>query len=480
MRIDDNAAAAADMCVDIAMQQQARPEGEKKDEKKVEKKVEKKEDIKSGQQLQRGGGEEKMKLSDDDNGEGELVHGSTHALPGSSSNAAGDGGGGGAEEGEGSVSAMPAPAATNTTVNPKESPKNDTSSAAVVPPMETAAVERASDADSDARKTAAASNDKSLLATEISATISNGTTNLPKGNDAAESESAADADAIMPATDSAAGGGRTSGGGGSPPASTALAKRPMAAPAASADGQASFSVNSSRGDGGGGPAEEEGHPASHEEEEEEKIVSTPTKAVAPTPPPLSTTSTTTTTPTPSASTSPTEPPEPSAQPSSQTLPPYGSPLRSSPAPSVVSPVTSPSISASQQRLKNHGGVQKRRRLNHRPKKTAASASRHSSGGISSGDNPNDVPSAISDLFEGKLAYTTRCVECESTSRRSEPFFDLTLPASSQPGRSVNWALSQLCDVRERMNGGNKYFCSVCKTHTEASESADTVQLPESA
>lgn len=56
--------------------------------------------------------------------------------------------------------------------------------------------------------------------------------------------------------------------------------------------------------------------------------------------------------------------------------------------------------------------------------------------------------AIEDTFQGRLAYETRCFECESVSKREETFMDLSLPVSAERSQSLavcfeQWELKYL-------------------------------------
>ena len=42
---------------------------------------------------------------------------------------------------------------------------------------------------------------------------------------------------------------------------------------------------------------------------------------------------------------------------------------------------------------------------------------------------------------------------------------------------MSWALGKLCDSQERLDGTNKYRCTVCNTLTEATRSVGIEQLP---
>ena len=110
-------------------------------------------------------------------------------------------------------------------------------------------------------------------------------------------------------------------------------------------------------------------------------------------------------------------------------------------------------------------------------------------------NPS-IGDFITDSFQGQLAYQTRCYECDSYTRRTEPFLDVSVPVTSAanilPGfpcdpspsktstkssfsatdvglYSLSWALSQFA-LREKLRGENKYFCDECGHFVEAERS----------
>lgn len=68
------------------------------------------------------------------------------------------------------------------------------------------------------------------------------------------------------------------------------------------------------------------------------------------------------------------------------------------------------------------------------------------------------------VFEGCAVTATRCYECEGESRRSERFMNVSVPVAT--GKCLGWALSSEC-AGEELRGGDKYFCGVCRTYTEA-------------
>ena len=119
---------------------------------------------------------------------------------------------------------------------------------------------------------------------------------------------------------------------------------------------------------------------------------------------------------------------------------------------------------------------------------------------------------VKDMFEGELVSETRCYECDNSTRRTEPFFDVSLAVSSHnlPGFpdcptpikdgnagnstrvglgkdysgstvvgpfSLSWAISQFC-FREKLGGENKYSCERCGHLVEAERSLLFGHLPQ--
>jgi len=77
-------------------------------------------------------------------------------------------------------------------------------------------------------------------------------------------------------------------------------------------------------------------------------------------------------------------------------------------------------------------------------------------------------------FEGRRLCATRCLECETVTRRFETFVDISLSARS--GASVVSALADFTG-RERLRGSNKFACSVCRALTPAERWIEFDRLP---
>lgn len=116
---------------------------------------------------------------------------------------------------------------------------------------------------------------------------------------------------------------------------------------------------------------------------------------------------------------------------------------------------------------------------------------------------------VKDMFEGELVSQTRCYECDSMTRRTEPFLDVSLAVSTRslpgfpcstpvkssdgahrraPSKDLNnvasvgpfslsWAISQFC-LREKLADDNKYLCETCGHLVEAERSVLFSHLPQ--
>eukprot|EP00045_Choanoeca_perplexa_P010105 m.101011 g.101011 ORF g.101011 m.101011 type:complete len:789 (-) comp15154_c1_seq1:79-2445(-) len=80
------------------------------------------------------------------------------------------------------------------------------------------------------------------------------------------------------------------------------------------------------------------------------------------------------------------------------------------------------------------------------------------------------------LFQGQLLYTTRCLRCEAETTRSEGFHDLSLPVPDRPA-CLPACLDDAYKGVEVLDGNNKFFCSQCHTHNEATRSVRLDHLP---
>ena len=81
---------------------------------------------------------------------------------------------------------------------------------------------------------------------------------------------------------------------------------------------------------------------------------------------------------------------------------------------------------------------------------------------------------VHDLFEGLLTSETRCLTCESTSRRDEPFLDLSVDLA--PNTSVTSCLRKFSE-EEMLCERNKFHCDNCGDLQEAEKRMKIKRLP---
>lgn len=106
-------------------------------------------------------------------------------------------------------------------------------------------------------------------------------------------------------------------------------------------------------------------------------------------------------------------------------------------------------------------------------------------------------SCVSTLFQGQLAFLTRCFDCEKYTQTTEPFLHISIPVVSHrlPGFptvaghceahgdsssvapvSLSWCLSSFM-ARERLAWSNKFWCNCCGHLVEAERSILFSVLP---
>lgn len=102
--------------------------------------------------------------------------------------------------------------------------------------------------------------------------------------------------------------------------------------------------------------------------------------------------------------------------------------------------------------------------------------------------PKRIPKAtclkediISKLFEGTLAFETKCLLCENKVVRKEPFTHLSIPVTNRDSLqcgpySLHWSLSQFASI-DYLRDQNKYSCDKCNHLTEAKHSVTIGHLP---
>ena len=68
------------------------------------------------------------------------------------------------------------------------------------------------------------------------------------------------------------------------------------------------------------------------------------------------------------------------------------------------------------------------------------------------------PTWVDDVFRGRLVCETRCLACEATTLRDEPFFDLSLEVA--PHVSLSSCLRTF-SAKETLGGDDKFRCDAC-------------------
>jgi len=81
---------------------------------------------------------------------------------------------------------------------------------------------------------------------------------------------------------------------------------------------------------------------------------------------------------------------------------------------------------------------------------------------------------VHDIFQGVLDNETRCLECETVTRRKEDFLDLSLEV--EPNTSVSGCVRKFCKV-ETLANSDKFFCDTCNGLQEAQKRIQVNQLP---
>jgi ubiquitin carboxyl-terminal hydrolase 9/13 len=81
---------------------------------------------------------------------------------------------------------------------------------------------------------------------------------------------------------------------------------------------------------------------------------------------------------------------------------------------------------------------------------------------------------VHDIFEGRLTSETRCLTCETTSQRDEPFLDLSVDLS--PHTSVTACLRKFSE-EEMLCERNKFHCDTCGGLQEAEKRMKIKRLP---
>jgi len=71
-----------------------------------------------------------------------------------------------------------------------------------------------------------------------------------------------------------------------------------------------------------------------------------------------------------------------------------------------------------------------------------------------------LDSFVAELFGGKIQSTFTCLNCESTSKRSEQFYNLSLDV--EKNTSLNYCIQRF-SCKELLNKTNKLQCETCLT-----------------
>lgn len=86
-------------------------------------------------------------------------------------------------------------------------------------------------------------------------------------------------------------------------------------------------------------------------------------------------------------------------------------------------------------------------------------------------------SVIVDLFQGQFRSTVMCLRCHQRSVTFEAFMYLSVPIPPGSGGYRVEDCIRLFTKEERVSGSDRWFCSSCKTHREASKRIEIWKLP---
>ncbi|KAK4538117.1 hypothetical protein CDCA_CDCA16G4142 [Cyanidium caldarium] len=89
--------------------------------------------------------------------------------------------------------------------------------------------------------------------------------------------------------------------------------------------------------------------------------------------------------------------------------------------------------------------------------------------------PNPRRTFVEDIFQGELVNETRCLGCETVTRRQEHFLDLSLDIEQQT--SITACLRNF-SAREMLRADDKFYCEVCRTLQEAEKRMLVRRLPQ--
>jgi len=86
----------------------------------------------------------------------------------------------------------------------------------------------------------------------------------------------------------------------------------------------------------------------------------------------------------------------------------------------------------------------------------------------------EMPSAIGDLFRGELENIVTCVTCETTNKRKESFFNLSLDL--EKSTSLVYCMQRF-STKELLNQDNKLHCDTCLSHQVATKEIIVSRYP---
>jgi hypothetical protein len=95
-------------------------------------------------------------------------------------------------------------------------------------------------------------------------------------------------------------------------------------------------------------------------------------------------------------------------------------------------------------------------------------------GIDSADASAAIKSFVHSLFEGALANETKCLRCDTVTRREESFLDLSLEI--EQNSSITSCLRNF-SATEMLSGADKFFCDTCASLQEAQKRTLIRALP---
>lgn len=90
-------------------------------------------------------------------------------------------------------------------------------------------------------------------------------------------------------------------------------------------------------------------------------------------------------------------------------------------------------------------------------------------------NPGDI-NFVNRLFQGTLTNRTKCLTCDNTTYRNEPFLDFAIEVQQDSETDIQTTLADF-HQKELLNGANKFYCDVCCGLQEAERVVGLKQLP---